>query len=737
MAITFDGRGVCHHFEPCRWGKISVVVALAITIFSPTATMAQTPAPTDDVASVISSPTAAPVISPPAEQTLAPFTPISTDPPVTAPTDPPPTTAAPTAPLLPTASPTMPPSFVPSLSAAPSDPPSVEPTHYPTSSQQPSIVPSTSAAPSSVPSTSPPTGSPTPEPSYSPVVAPSGMPSTNVTLLVKRECSQVLVVEQAEKFSEVQMGIYQLLMQSYTINFGYNVAEPLIVTTCEVTEQDLAVGSGGVGKRLRDFFHLRRRRRGRRLQTENNLLILEFTMQYESRFGYDVENYPRQFQSYVNSNLEQVAADMDSRFLPVISAKEVIVYNTKEPTMSPTTGLNVPSISPSSVLDRPTGGPTASPTSSGRPSEVPSRLVLETASPTLDNDQTSFVVGLAAGLGGAAVVVALLIWHLKRRNRRKDDGGRQSYEGHQNSSPQDQGMAGEVGEEGVIQRVIEHYSGHDHGGSSDREIDDGYPPGEERPESGSPGGGTGTVADSIFSNPSMVSGGESLGSDPADDYEMVQPLEDEFDNYKNQDLERLRTAVEESVYGAEGMMSLAMTRALMEEEEDDINLSWGGAEDPESIEANGLCETNDWLRKNEHSTLEERNKFFQEILNRMVITVRRGKISPSDGTRAIHCCAAMLGLQLEKDLPNNVLLVHGMRKTNDLSLGRSYLVEAFISFGDIEGAAIAPSNKGFGFVRFVSPKSVQRALERFRISEIEVQDVSVMIKSLKADGPAV
>jgi hypothetical protein len=41
-----------------------------------------------------------------------------------------------------------------------------------------------------------------------------------------------------------------------------------------------------------------------------------------------------------------------------------------------------------------------------------------------------------------------------------------------------------------------------------------------------------------------------------------------------------------------------------------------------------------------------------------------------------------------------------------------------------------------GFVRFVSPKSVQRALELFKISEIEVQDVSVMIKALKADAPA-
>ena len=40
-----------------------------------------------------------------------------------------------------------------------------------------------------------------------------------------------------------------------------------------------------------------------------------------------------------------------------------------------------------------------------------------------------------------------------------------------------------------------------------------------------------------------------------------------------------------------------------------------------------------------------------------------------------------------------------------------------------------------GFVRFHSPKAVQKALEQFRVSEIEVQDVSVMIKSLKADAP--
>jgi len=80
----------------------------------------------------------------------------------------------------------------------------------------------------------------------------------------------------------------------------------------------------------------------------------------------------------------------------------------------------------------------------------------------------------------------------------------------------------------------------------------------------------------------------------------------------------------------------------------------------------------------------------------MVITVRRGMVRPADGTRAIHCCAAMLRIPLESDLPNNVLLVYGMRKTNDIYQGRSHLVEAFKIFGDIETAGINPKNKGFG-----------------------------------------
>jgi len=645
-------------------------------------------------------------------------------------------------------------------------------------------------------------------------VAPTSSPSTNYTESIKRSCTQILEVETAEKFETTQVLIFEDLMQSYTAQFGYQVGMPSIVTECVVTSQELA------GRRRRTRRTRRRtwKRTGHTMENDTNnstitagiqemateeksqrrqlqsspLLIMSFTMQYDSRYNYDLDDYPRKFQTFINTDLQRVAQDMKKRFLPVVAAQDVIVLSTDEPTRNPTA-----SPTPGGRTRNPSRGPSSSPSPPG-PTDVPSgepsaripsaapSYVATTSVPSIEEEEeeeivdvkdrrVSFGVGLAAGLGGAAIVIAVLIWYMRRKSREKDD--RRNEEGDHHHRPRghqrhsgisqaggrrgyDDGRDGNGNgeEEGILIRQIDAIpstsSGHRSGGhnnnnnnaifvaSYDRENTAGVGGRPSSPQGGGGGGGgAGTIADSIFSNPSLVSGGESFDTDPTaggnnnDDSLVLDPLQDEFDSYKNQDLEFMRNGVEESVYGAEGMMSLAMTRALMEDEDrSEISPSWGGAEDPESIEANGLCETNDWLRKHDHSTIDERNLFFQEILNKMVTTVRRGMISPSDSTRAMHCCAAMLGLQLERDLPNNVLLVHGMRKTNDLSLGRSYLVEAFKPFGDIEGAAIAPNNRGFGFVRFVSPRSVQRALERFRISEIEVQDVSVMIKSLKSDA---
>ena len=450
-----------------------------------------------------------------------------------------------------------------------------------------------------------------------------------------------------EEFSDVQLGIYQLLMQSYTPNFGHFVGPPQIVTESVVINQNLAGGrkmtstmrvadaDAGHQRRglLKHVLHRILRKETQTLrQTTKYLLVMEFTMEYESRFGFEVEDYPRQFQAYINDNLEQVTADMDSRFLPVANAQSVIVYNTDEPTLSPTLmDGELPSAIPTMPsAPRPTVNPTTLPSITNVPTGYPtiSPTTNSPTSPPVGPDQTSFIIGLVAGLGGAAIVVLLLIWYMRRKNLQKENENSERAARAATAERENQQHDITNIEDGMEVRIEDdsipvvgeggasssHHIGSSHNVQQQQQQQqqqyDEYPP-NENDDAISPVGGVGTIADSIFSNPSMVSGGGSFSSNPEDHYGEVggvrlETLQDEFDSYKNQDLEYMRHGVEESVFGSEGMMSLAMTRALMEEEDVGINPSWGGAEDPESIEANALCETNDWLRKNEHSSFDER-----------------------------------------------------------------------------------------------------------------------------------
>jgi hypothetical protein len=82
----------------------------------------------------------------------------------------------------------------------------------------------------------------------------------------------------------------------------------------------------------------------------------------------------------------------------------------------------------------------------------------------------------------------------------------------------------------------------------------------------------------------------------------------------------------------------------------------------------------------------------QETLNKMVSSVRHGIIAPEEASRTIHGCAAMLGLQLAEDIPETTLIVTGMRKMVE----RGDVIEAFLEFGEIENAAVAPNARGFG-----------------------------------------
>ena len=496
-------------------------------------------------------------------------------------------------------------------------------------------------------------------------------------------------MESSTEFTDVQRKIYQLLMQSYTVDFGHYVSEPLIETVAIVTDQNLAVG------RRKNRRRRRRNKKRRHLITNaiettssslrsllpqslqlllpqprqsepvpSNLLVISFRMSYSTKFGYeDIDTYPYQFQTFINSNLANVTIDMSERFLPVLDARSVIMY------MPISTGA--PSPEPSSLPPQ---------YWNGRPTTIVPSVVMPTVAPYPSTpiivEKANFVVGLAVGLVVAAIVVGGFIGYILMKNRRKEKEQRRLFHGEKEDggdgkeklerndswrmeegievSAEDvllsaDGGGGDGGEEGMMmnsfggserfivpneQQQLQQQQYHQQQYQTQQqqqqeqqlqlppqredEYDDSIPDANTYHDTSStrPIIGVDALADSIFSNPSMISGGGSFSSKSIpDDYAedgagtdvRVDTLQDEFDNYKNQDLEYMRNGVEESVYGAEGMMSLAMTRALMGEEDADVHPSWGEAEgDPESMAANGLCETNDWLRKNEHSTLDER-----------------------------------------------------------------------------------------------------------------------------------
>ena len=211
---------------------------------------------------------------------------------------------------------------------------------------------------------------------------------------------------------------------------------------------------------------------------------------------------------------------------------------------------------------------------------------------------------------------------------------------------------------------------------------------------------------------------------------------DVLDSYKNQDLETLRTEIENRVDGAEGMLSLAVTRALTNPEENSMDsLPWSGAQDDGVLEASCLWETYDWLKRNENCSDDAVNGHFQDILNKLVISVVYGLASPQQGAHLAHACATILGLDMLTEFPATTLVISGMRKTNSLERGHNFILKAFRPFGKVEEAEIAPGNRGFGFVRFVKPESVRRALKKYNEFEIDIQDVSVSIKALKPERP--
>jgi hypothetical protein len=246
--------------------------------------------------------------------------------------------------------------------------------------------------------------------------------------------------------------------------------------------------------------------------------------------------------------------------------------------------------------------------------------------------------------------------------------------------------------------------------------------------------------DSIESNKSLISEGNSgLGGESGDEIEDgTRNLQDEFDQYKDQNLEVLRSNVEGNLTGFESIMSAAVTKALMGDEDakmDSSELLWGCNGDPSGpeVEASALCEVHDWIERNKNDPVDKKRLFMQDMLNKMVASVRYGVLEAEDASRTIHESAALLSLPIANDLPMTTVIVYGMRKT----VRAADVVKALREFGEIDTAAVASGERGFGIVRFRHPKSVERALRRHRNAEIVVQDVAVQMKVLTPTGEVI
>jgi len=336
--------------------------------------------------------------------------------------------------------------------------------------------------------------------------APLPSPSTNITYIFKRYCTQILEVDVAEKFPAVQKQIYETLMESYTEQFGFMIGEPQIVTTCKVTDQTLA---GRRRKEQSGFLRSIFERRELQVTTINRL-VMYFTITYETK--YDIEKYPAQFGEYVNGNLTKVTEDMRAKFLPVTNAEQVVVFQPKNyPTATPTQveRVNLPSMSPSSLEGPvPSTSPSLSPTTTKFPSIVPTQMPI-TPAPNIGpvDVEQGFIVGIAYGLGLATLVALLLIYYMRRKNQRKKKEASTAVSSNPNVDEVIQVTEGQG-----VEQVNVNYNQHR---------------ADYRPSSPQ---GTGTIADSIFSNPSMVSGGASFSSNSEENNNnvLLDPLQDEF-----------------------------------------------------------------------------------------------------------------------------------------------------------------------------------------------------------------
>ena len=434
----------------------------------------------------------------------------------------------------------------------------------------------------------------------------------------------------------------------------------------------------------------------------------------------NVAEFPARFGTYTDRNAGTVTTGLQALELPVIRSFSANLVATDTPTASPVASPTIspkPTSVPTKLTDSPTRVITSMPTvvpstqfvgtpSTDVPTSVPSRSPI--TSDSGGGDSVGLIAGVVVSIGVVVLVGLFMFYRQRFKKRNSPYTPRRSEEPNRTVATMQSGS--------YKNPVI--YGG----GDDDSEI----------------GHALISPSESLVSNKSLISAGSGIGGDESDaELDDTKGLQDESDNYRDANVDKFRSDVDNYMPGFENVMSAAVTRALMGDDEADPRIdesvTWGCEENASGaeIEASALSEVSDWLkRKGDGATLEQKRLFMQEILNRMVSSVRFGVVMAEDASRTVHESAALMGLQLANELPMSTVIISGMRKKADAS----HMMAVLKEFGEIDVAAVASKQKGFGIVRFRHPKSVDRVMRRYRSGEIVIQDVAVQIKALMPSG---
>jgi hypothetical protein len=563
---------------------------------------------------------------------------------------------------------------------------------------------------------------PSPFPTSSP--RPSAFPSSAFPTFADESMDKgfyrqdfVMEKEAFDFLNETEQATLVSIFNSYTVNFAPEPNKTNRITTqCHCDDQ----------RKSRDDFN-------------RSILSLDYSCLYTSK-SVNVTGFPLLFYAYVGNNLLRLKNDMQDAGLAILNALELEFQQILSP--APTTSTQpsspptmVPSISalPSVI---PSSAPSTTPTLQQLPTTPPMFLFYPTTGPVavpMDN-------GLAVGAIAAIVILAgmtfllLLFWYYRSWSKKR--------ELEASRPPNELSSSGGASTSTIFTprlRVSRPSSGRKTSTTDSQSLAaTGSAAPQSRSDSDDERGANTFISptDSLLSNKSLLSVGDSgLVDGSGDENDGTKNLQDEFDQYRDKNLEQLREDVEGNLSGFENIMSAAVTNALMGDEETNVDMQdllWGCNANPDGteIEASALFEVSDWLKRNETVGADRKRAFMQEILNKMVTSVRYGVIVAEDASRTIHESAAILGLQLAEELPMTTVLISGMRKMTTAEDMKRALHE----FGEIDQAAVASGKRGFGIVRFRRRKSVDQALQRYKSGEIVILDVSIQMKVIMPSG---